>query len=75
MRTLTAELPALLDQTAAAEFLGLSPRSLEAIRHRGGGPKFVKLGEGLRARVRYRRADLEAWVNSHTRTFTGERAS
>lgn len=75
MRTLTAELSSLVDQTAAAEFLGLSPRSLEGLRQRGEGPRFVKLGKGLRARVRYRRADLEAWVNSHTRTFTGEQAS
>ena len=39
----------------AADFLGISPRTLEAWRVRGGGPPFVKIG--ARA-VRYQRAGL-----------------
>lgn len=55
--------PALLESGAfttpvAAEYLGLSPATLETMRSRGGGPPFVKLGR----RVVYRQQDLDAWV-------------
>ena len=41
-----------------ASFLGLSPRTLDRYRVSGGGPKFHKFGN----RVRYARADVEAWA-------------
>lgn len=43
--------------SAAAAFLGMSPRTLEAWRVRGEGPPYSKLG----TRVTYQRDDLEAW--------------
>lgn len=72
MQTATKELERLRDQRAAAEYLGVSPRFLEGRRLRGGGPKYLKLGSSLRARVRYRQADLDAWLEANSRTFTGE---
>ena len=51
------------DTAGAAAALGLSPATLRKYRVRGGGPAFVRLG----SRVVYRRADLEAWVDSHAR--------
>jgi excisionase family DNA binding protein len=59
--TTTSGQAALLDGRATADYLGVSPRTLEAWRLRGVGPAYVKLG-GLR---RYRRADLDAWVGRH----------
>lgn len=50
---------ALLDTSDAAEVLGISPRTLEDWRWRGGGPPFFKLGRRM---VRYRPEDLMAFA-------------
>lgn len=55
-----------LDTIEAAEYLGLKRTTLEAWRCRGEGPKFAKLGRA----VRYRQADLDAWVESRVRANT-----
>jgi len=57
-----------LTQTEAAEFLRLSPRTLERHRVAGTGPRFVKAGR----RVLYRHEDLEAWATANTFTSTSE---
>ena len=55
----------LLDEKAAADFLQLAPGTLSVWRSTGRYCiPFVKVGR----RVRYRRADLEAWLASRTRT-------
>lgn len=61
----------LLTTTQAAAILGLSPRTLEGLRVRGGGPRFVRLS--ARA-VRYRHEDLAAWIEAGVRTNTAEAA-
>ena len=57
----------LLTTREAAELMKLSPRTLEMHRSKGGGPAYLKAG-GL---VRYRLADLEAWLSHHTSTSSG----
>lgn len=53
------------DQVAAA--LGLSHRTLAAWRSSGRNPlAWIKVG----ARVRYRRSDVDAWLESQSRTST-----
>lgn len=53
------------DQVAAA--LGLSHRTLAAWRRsRRGGPDWVKCG----SRIRYRRTDVAAWLESRTQHGT-----
>ena len=52
----------------AAAFLGLSPRTLDRYRVNGEGPAFHKFGN----RVRYARADLEAWASTRRRTSTSD---
>lgn len=47
-----------LTNDEAAEYLRLSPRTLEKQRVIGGGPKFRKFGR----RVMYAVADLDAWA-------------
>lgn len=52
----------IVNEAAAAEFLGVSPRTLQNWRLRGGGPVFAKLGSGKQGRVGYRRRDLLEFV-------------
>jgi hypothetical protein len=52
--------PLFLDNKEAADFLKISPRTLEKRRVIGGGPRFRKFGR----RVVYAIADLEAWANA-----------
>ena len=52
----------LLNCREAAQALRLSVSTLERMRLDGSGPAFLKLGPGKRARVVYRRADIEAWL-------------
>ena len=56
----------LIDTRQAAEALGMSPDTLALWRSKGEGPPFVKLGRA----VRYRRADLDAWVAEQLCTST-----
>lgn len=57
-----------LPNADAAEFLGLSPRTLERLRVEGRGPTFLKLGR----RVLYARVDLVAWAESRRRSSTSD---
>ena len=52
----------------AAAFLGLSPRTLDRYRVSGDGPAFHKFGR----RVRYLRADIEAWARARRRISTSD---
>lgn len=57
-----------LDNNQAADFLKISPRTLEKHRVIGGGPQFRKLGR----RVVYALADLEAWANERVCSNTSD---
>ena len=57
-----------LTNDEAADFLRLSPRTLEKQRVLGGGPRFRKFG----ARVVYAAADLRAWADSNTFGMTSD---
>ena len=50
----------------AAEYLGLSPATLEAWRFRGEGPAFLKMGKA----VRYRQDHLDSFEESRIRRNT-----
>lgn len=60
--TTTVDLNDLLDNEQTAALLGIKPNTLEVWRHKGKGPPFVKLGTAPQAPVRYRRAEVVAWV-------------
>jgi hypothetical protein len=53
---------AALNENQAAEFLGLSVRTLQSLRLRGVGPRYVKYSRA----VRYQRRELVAFQQSHT---------
>lgn len=50
----------LVTTDEAAKRLGLSPYTLRRKRNEGTGPRFVRLG--ARGGIRYRLADLAAWL-------------
>lgn len=53
----------LMDPRTTAAFLAVHVLTLADWRCKGTGPAYLKLG----AAVRYRRSDLEAWLESRTR--------
>ncbi len=60
--------PGAYSTPLAADYLGLSPATLETLRIRGGGPTFSKLGR----RVVYQREDLDAWLAERRRQSTSD---
>lgn len=52
----------MLDEKRLCAELGISPVTATKWRRRADGPPFVKIGR----LVRYRRADLNAWIASRT---------
>lgn len=63
-------LPRLMSQKDLAAYLGKSIAWCERARWTGDGPVFVKLGRN----VRYRAADVLAWIDANARTSTTEEA-
>jgi predicted DNA-binding transcriptional regulator AlpA len=59
----------LLDEDEAAEYLGLSPRTLQGLRVKGGGPDYIKIGSRA---VRYRLSDLEEFIEERRQSSTSE---
>lgn len=57
-----------LSNGEAADFLRLSPRTLEKQRVIGGGPRFRKFGR----RVMYALMDLEAWADARSFGMTSD---
>ena len=56
----------LMTPRELAEFLQVDPERLYEWRRKGDGPRFVKLGRD----VRYRRADVHAWLEANLRSTT-----
>ena len=59
----------LIDETEAGKFLGLERRTMQAMRQRGGGPRFVRISSRC---IKYRRADLRAWSEARLVASTAE---
>lgn len=60
-----------LNTAQASAYTGLAAKTLETLRTRGGGPRFVRYG---RKAVRYLKADLDAFVAERTISSTSEAA-
>lgn len=58
----------LLDERQAATRLHVTPNCLQAWRHRGGGPRFLKMGRV----VRYRNSDLDGFLDASVRSSTSD---
>ncbi|KAB7645552.1 helix-turn-helix domain-containing protein [Polymorphobacter fuscus] len=60
--------PALNTEQAAA-YCGLAATTMETLRCRGGGPRFVRYG---RKAIRYVMSDLDQWMAARTVGSTSE---
>ncbi|UNK77898.1 helix-turn-helix domain-containing protein [Sphingopyxis granuli] len=63
--------PEIFDTGGAASYVGLAPNTLEKMRTFGTGPRYAKLGRA----VRYRRADLDAYINDRLVSSTSEQVA
>ena len=61
--------PAFNTQQASA-YTGLAEKTLEGLRHRGGGPRFVRYSRNA---VRYRKSALDEWMAERTVASTSEK--
>ena len=59
---------ALLSPPEVAEELRVSVGHLGQMRYLGTGPRYLKMGGKA---VRYRRSDIDAWIEANMRTSTG----
>ncbi len=59
----------LMPEQAAAEFLGVEIKTLQAWRVKGGGPTYVRLS---RRAVRYQRRAMLTWIEGKCHTSTSE---
>ena len=64
--------PMLVDKDEAARLLGVSPRTIEAWAAARKIPS-VKLGQGKRSPLRFRPADLRAWIAARVVAVEGEK--
>lgn len=62
----------LLTTSEVAVWLRVSHQWLEILRQRGGGPPFIRQS---RTRVRYKRADVLAWLDTRKHLCTSEYAA
>ena len=60
---------ALINEKAAAAFLGVEGRTLQSYRQRGGGPKYIHLSSRC---LRYRRIWLLEYAEARIRTSTSD---
>ena len=58
----------LLSTKELAEVLDVHTATLATWRHEGRGPRFIKIGSN----VRYRRSDIDDWLEAQTRSSTRE---
>ncbi len=61
---------AALYEAEVGHLTGLSVRTIQALRLKGGGPRFFLAGN--RRAVRYRRRDVMAWVEARMRRSTSD---
>jgi predicted DNA-binding transcriptional regulator AlpA len=64
-----AALEDAMSTVEAAAYIGMHPSTLANWRLAGVGPKYVSLGsdKNKRGKVRYRKRDLEEWLESRVR--------
>ncbi len=59
----------LIDEKAAADFLGMTDRFMQHRRQQGGGCRYIVISSRC---IRYRRIDLRAWSEARLRTSTAD---
>ena len=59
----------LINESEAAEFLDLTNRTMQAMRQKGGGARFIRISARC---IRYRRVDLRTWAEARMRRSTSD---
>ena len=59
----------------AAIYVGLAAQTLRVLRCEGRGPRYFRLGASNRSQARYRREDLDAWLEERSFRSTSEEAA
>ena len=59
----------LINEKAAAEFLGLSERAVQSMRQRGDGPRFIRMSSRC---IRYTRLLLKSYADARLRMSTAD---
>ena len=59
----------LINEKTGGDFLGVKTRTMQAMRQRGGGPRYIVISSRC---IRYRRIDLRAWSEARLRTSTSD---
>jgi Helix-turn-helix domain len=75
VRTQSGGRSAYMTTSEAAQFVRLSPRTLERLRVHGAGPVYLRAGTGKRARILYKAEHLVAWLEGQTYGSTSEYTS
>lgn len=61
-----------LSPQEAADYTGISRAKLAKLRHQGRGCTYIRIGDSpTKALIRYRRADLDAWLAQNLIRTTG----
>lgn len=68
---MTTQTP-LASSKDVAEHLGVTPNALAKLRMTGDGPAFVRVGA---RNIKYRWADVHAWIEANTHTSTDDYAA
>jgi predicted DNA-binding transcriptional regulator AlpA len=58
--------PSLMTTSQVSEYTQIKPSTLFAWRRDGGGPPYVRLGDGKGSAIRYPREALRNYLNSRT---------
>ena len=61
----------MLSTNEAAEYLGVTPKTLRVWRQLRKGPAYIKVGDHRNSRCLYRRGDLDAFIRSRMTTTAG----
>ena len=59
----------LIDEKVAADFLDLTDRTMQKMRQRGDGPRYIFISSRC---LKYRRSDLRDWAEARIRTSTSD---
>ena len=66
----------VMDQDEAADYLRISPRTLELWRKKDFGPPIVRLGQDhAKVRIIYLKSDLDAWLQTQRVEMTPAEAN
>ena len=60
---------ALVDERVAGDFIDQTPRTMQGLRQKGGGPPFIRLSSRC---IKYRRIDLKQWADERLRSSTSD---